>query len=87
MSANGGNISVSIHSIQQASEDIQKMRSVLRFLLGNLNAVTCSQFKQTNPTTLGLTDQYMLHLLSEFAENVMYLSNLIFSHNLSRPIT
>ncbi|XP_046658057.1 isoleucine--tRNA ligase, mitochondrial-like isoform X2 [Daphnia pulicaria] len=71
VSANGGNISVSIHSIQQASEDIQKMRSVLRFLLGNLNAVTCSQFKQTNPTTLGLTDQYMLHLLSEFAENAL----------------
>ena len=59
------------------------MRSVLRFLLGNLSGFTSAPFEQINPKTLGLTDLYMLHLLSEFVGTVIYCQEkfilLIFS--------
>lgn len=64
-------MSVSPQSIQQASEDVQKLRSVLRFLLGNIDGVTYDRLEKLNISSFRLTDRYMLHLLSEFVAAVI----------------
>lgn len=66
VSGNGSSVSVSTQSIQQSSEDVQKIRSVLRFLLGNLNDVKIEQLQSACVHEFSLTDNYMLHLLTEF---------------------
>lgn len=61
---------VSPQSIQQASEDVQKLRSVLRFLLGNIDGVTWDQLKKQDISSFRVTDRYMLNLLTEFVTAV-----------------
>ncbi|KAK4037770.1 hypothetical protein OUZ56_029799 [Daphnia magna] len=68
VSGNGSNVSVSNQLIQQASDDVQKIRSVIRFILGNLHGVTDFQLQQTDLKNLGFVDLYMLHLLTDFVE-------------------
>lgn len=79
MSGNGSNVSVSNQLIQQASDDVQKIRSVIRFILGNLHGVTDFQLQQTDLKNLGFVDLYMLHLLTDFVETVMpiFFSRLV----------
>ncbi len=74
MSGNGSSVSVGIQSLQQASEDVQKIRSILRFLLGNLNDLTYAQLENIEINHLCLTDRYILHLLTEFISTVTCLS-------------
>lgn len=56
--------------IRQASEDVQKIRAVMRFLLGNLNNVSEEKLDMVKLENLSLVDQYILHLLTEFVEMV-----------------
>ena len=67
---NGSSSSVSSAIIKQAAEDVQKFRSVLRFLLGNLNGTTQSQLDKVVVDRLNPIDRYVLHLLAEFVANV-----------------
>ena len=57
--------------MKQAAEDVQKFRSVLRFLVGNLNATTPSQLEKVRVDRLNPTDRYVLHLLADFVSNVL----------------
>ena len=70
MTGNGSSLSVSIQSLQQSADDVQKIRSILRFLLGNLNDLTCVQLANIKQSHLGLTDRFILHLLTEFVNTV-----------------
>ena len=70
MTRNGSSSSVSSAIIKQAAEDVQKFRSVLRFLLGNLNGTTQSQLDKVVVDRLNPIDRYVLHLLAEFVANV-----------------
>ena len=60
-------MSISSTLIQQAAEDVQKMRAIFRFILGNLQEISQVDLDQVN-----ITDRYMLHLLSEFVSNVCF---------------
>merc|ERR1740128_398042 len=78
VSRNGSSSSVSGTIIKQAAEDVQKFRSVLRFLLGNLSGTTQSHLDKVAVDRLNPTDRYVLHLLAEFVENVFHISNYYF---------
>jgi len=61
---------VSKELIQQASDEVQKIRSVMRFILGNMNEISESQLESITADQLNLTDQYILHLLTDCFEKV-----------------
>lgn len=56
--------------IHQASQDVQKLRSVMRFLLGNLDGVSATHLEKLDWTKFGLVDRYVLNGLSEFVKMV-----------------
>jgi len=77
VTGNGTNMSISSTLIQQAAEDVQKMRAIFRFILGNLQEISQVDLDQMN-----ITDRYMLHLLSEFVSNVcidVFSDRLVFN--------
>ena len=67
---NGRSMPVSSQLIKQAAEDVHKLRSVLRFILGNLHGVSQTQLDGVQVGNLNLTDKYALHLLADFVCNV-----------------
>ena len=70
VTGNGSGIPVSNQLIELAAEDVQKIRSILRFLLGNLNEITLPQIDLVKLDNLSLIDRYTLHLLTGFVKKV-----------------
>lgn len=60
-------VNVSKNVLQSCQEDVQKIRSVLRFILGSLGDFKSNEI---NYEDLFLTDKYILHLLSKSKEKI-----------------
>ncbi|CAH2254123.1 isoleucine--tRNA ligase, mitochondrial [Pelobates cultripes] len=55
--------------LNSAQDDINKLRNVLRFMLGNLNGFT-PETDSVPSTKMYVIDQYMLHLLQDYSSKV-----------------
>lgn len=65
-------VNVSSNVLEASSDEVQKIRSVLRFSLGSLSDYT---EKPDDCNNLLLIDKYMLHLLALFSEQVILNNN------------
>ena len=70
MTGNGSSVPVSEALIQQAADEVQKLRSIFRFLLGNLQGISSRGLDRISVDQLVPTDRYVLHLLAEFVAAV-----------------
>ena len=72
-SADGDNINLSTSFLRSSEESVQKLRSILRFLVSFVqeDAIEALDIDEMVYEELMYTDQYMLGLLNEFQKSVI----------------